>query len=181
MSLNADGLHFSNTRGGFVSVQNSWFEAQGDDGINMPTRYQDIAQISADRYNFTPGKLGSVPDLLHGDTLQFFSRHDLAPLGFAVVDHVLQELQLTSQIPAAVHVYDLFANAHAHADSTIISNCTFKNNRARCSTHVLACCCCSFHRRRRGILAKGRNIVIYGNTFDGCTGLLRLFYHLLDA
>ena len=140
MSLNADGLHFSNTHGGFISVQNSWFEAQGDDGINMPTRYQDIAQISADRTFFTPGKLGCVPDLLHGDTLQFFSRHDLAPLGFAVVDHVLQELQLVSEIPAAVSVFDLFANAHAHADSTIIFNCTFKNNRARFGSQIRRHC-----------------------------------------
>ena len=132
MSLNADALHFSNTRGGVISVQNSRFEAQGDDGINMPTRYQDISDFNADRTAFKPGNLGFVPDLLHGNTLQFFSRHTLAPLGFAVVDYVAQYIQLVSDIPAAVGVFDLFTNAHAHADSTIISNCTFKNNRARC-------------------------------------------------
>ena len=141
MSLNADALHFSNTRGGVVSVQNSRFEAQGDDGINMPTRYQDISVFNTDRTAFMPGKLGFVPDLLHGDTLQFFSRHNLASLGFAVVDYVgAQYVQLVSEIPAAVGIFDLFTNAHAHADSTIIANCTFKNNRARFGDSALDCC-----------------------------------------
>jgi hypothetical protein len=131
MSLNADALHFSNTLGGMISVRNSRFESQGDDGVNMPTRYQDIAAFSGDRRGFMPGKLGEVPDLLHGNTLQFFSRHDLSLLGEAVVDHIGEFVQLVSAVPASVSVFDLFTNAHAHADFTIISNCTFKNNRAR--------------------------------------------------
>lgn len=134
MSLNADALHFSNTRGGTITVRNSWFEAQGDDGINMPTRYQDIANVSHDRTSFTPGLLGSVPDLLPSDTLQFFSRHDLSPLGFAVVAKIGREFQMTSVLPVGVSVFDLFTNAHAHAHSTVVFNCTFKNNRARCGS-----------------------------------------------
>jgi hypothetical protein len=73
----------------------------------MPTRYQDISIISPDRQSFTPGKLGDVPDLFPGDTLQFFSRHDLSSLGYAVVSKVAQQLQLSSQLPAGVAVFDL--------------------------------------------------------------------------
>jgi hypothetical protein len=72
-----------------------------------------------------------VPDLFTGDTLQFFSRHDLSPLGYAVVAKIGRDIQLTSALPDGVAEFDLFTNAHAHADSTLIYNCTFKNNRAR--------------------------------------------------
>ena len=55
-----------------------------------------------------------------------------------VVAKITQQLQLASALPDGVGVFDLFANAHAHADATVISNCTFKNNRARCA----ACSAC---------------------------------------
>lgn len=120
--------------------------------------------------SFTPGKLGDVPDLLPGYSLQFFSRRDLSTLGFAVVAKVAEQLQLATRLPAGVGVFDLFTNAQAHADSTVISNCTFKNNRARFKGDIafllLLLMCLG-----RGILAKGQNILIDGNTFDGCTGM----------
>jgi hypothetical protein len=93
-----------------------------------------------------------------------------------VVAKITQQLQLASALPDGVEVFDLFANAHAHADATVISNCTFKNNRARCAAAALAwsLTCCHYPltlpMRCRGILLKGHNIVVDGNTFDGCTG-----------
>jgi hypothetical protein len=81
MSLNADALHFSNTRGGVISVLNSRFEAQGDDGINMPTRYQDISGFNADRTAFKPGRLGFVPDLVRDMSLPPMKNCDIIKSG----------------------------------------------------------------------------------------------------
>merc|ERR1712224_831416 len=48
MSITADGAHFTSSRGGNVKLSGCTFEGQGDDGVNMPSRYWSMRQIAPD-------------------------------------------------------------------------------------------------------------------------------------
>jgi hypothetical protein len=157
MSITADGVHLSNSRGGEVLIQNCIFEGQGDDGINVPTLYKDIESISSDRKTLILGKNGvtGVSGVLwNGAVVNFFSRRTLnpnAPQGL-VVSVSDDSVTLADPLPDSVSLYDLVNNAASYARYVEVSDCVFRANRAR------------------GALLKASNLLATRNVFDHCTG-----------
>ena len=157
MSITADGVHLSNSRGVDL-IRRCVFEGQGDDGINIPTIYQDIGFISTDRLTLTLGKDGVAGvnrgTLWAGATVNFFARLTLnpnAPPG-RVVSVSGNNVTLAAPLDAAVKLFDLVNNAASYARYVEVSDCTFRANRAR------------------GALLKASNLLAARNVFDHCTG-----------
>lgn len=158
MSITADGVHLSNTRGGSISVRRSVFEGQGDDGLNAPTLFQFILSLAPDRRSFQVGGRdaaagAAAPYLRVGDTAQFFARATLLPLGAATVVGVgpNHTVTLSAPVPPGVGVYDAVDDAQQYAATLEVTDCVFRANRAR------------------GVLLKQSNVLCARNVFDGMT------------
>ena len=157
MSITADGIHCSNTRGGTVLIQNSLLEGQGDDGMNIPTIFQQIGALSGSGLDFQVQARSQPcparPLFAAGDTVNFFNISSMAPLGQGVVASVGGNFTVTLAAPAppGVALYTLVNSAAQYADSVVVRNTTFRNNRAR------------------GALLKSSNVLATGNTFEGCS------------
>ena len=158
MSITADGVHFSNTRGGAITVRRSTFEGQGDDGLNAPTQFQYLLSLAPDRRSFQVGGRNApgaaAPYLATGDTAQFFARATLLPLGTAAVVGVgpnYTVLLSAPGVPAGVGMYDAVNDAQQYAASLEVTDCVFRANRAR------------------GVLLKQSNVLCARNTFEGMT------------
>ncbi len=157
MSITADGVHFSNTRGGDIHVRNCVFDGQGDDGLNAPTLFQFIISIAADGLSLQVGGRGAsgaqAPFLRAGDVAQFFSRETLLPLGTAAVAGIgpNNTIQLSSPAPPGASIYGLVNDANEYASTLTVTDSVFKNNRAR------------------GALLKQSNVFVARNIFDGCS------------
>eukprot|EP00756_Hemistasia_phaeocysticola_P067165 Hpha_TRINITY_DN9768_c0_g1::TRINITY_DN9768_c0_g1_i1::g.10103::m.10103 len=139
MSITADGVHISNSRGGAVRVQNCFFEGQGDDGMNINTEFARVNTISADRRTiFLTGHAGSKNSrklFWIGARAEFFSGPSMVARGTssAAVTAVSQDgVTFSDPLPEAlVSEYDLVVNAEAAAESVRIEDSQFVNNRAR--------------------------------------------------
>lgn len=160
MSINADGVHLTNSRGGSVAVRDCVLEGQGDDGLNIVTTYLDVESISADRTQLQLGKWGALfPAGLYpfevNDTLVFVTRATMQERGAARVAAVSARngtVTLAAPLPAGAGVYDLIYARECVADAVEVSRNTFSQNRAR------------------GALLKARNLVARGNFFNWTSG-----------
>lgn len=157
MSLCADGAHFSNPAGATIEIVNSLFEGQGDDGINIPTIFQEVESMSADGRSVTVGRAGVASAstvALAGGLLNFFNRTNLAFLLSAEVLSVAANgtVTMASPLPPAVQRWTLLNNPAFYADTVLLANTTFRANRAR------------------GALLKQSNVLATNNTFDHTSG-----------
>ena len=157
MSICADGVHFSNTRGGRVSIRNSLFEGQGDDGINVPTIFQQVGWLRGDRAAFQVQArnqpVPAPPLFSAGAVVNFFNVSSMAPLGSGVVASVAANntVVLAAPAPPGVGLWTLVNNAGMYADGVEVTHNIFRNNRAR------------------GALLKASSVYCAFNTFEGCT------------
>ena len=155
MSITADGVHFSNSRGGAISLQNCLFEGQGDDGLNAPTLFQSLTTLSPDRLSLQVSGRGTgpaaTPFVRAGDVAQFFDRATLLPLGAVPVTRIgpNNTVVLASPAPVGVAVYSLINSAAQYAASLTVTDTVFRNNRAR------------------GALLKSSNVHVSRCVFDG--------------
>ena len=155
MSITADGVHFSNTRGGAIALRHCLLEGQGDDGLNAPTLFQYIISLGATSFQVggrdTTG--AAAPLFAAGDTVNFFSRTTMLPRGTAVVASIgaNNTVELTSPLPPGVAVYDSVNDAGQYAATLEVTDCVFRNNRAR------------------GALLKQSNVLCARNVFEGMT------------
>lgn len=138
MSITADGMHFSNTRGGSVNVIGGLYEGQGDDGLNIPTIFQAIDWLSADRMSFTvnnqPGTPTATQPVVHaGSTVNFFNRSSLALLATGSVVSVSAHgnITLAAPLPAGLGLYSLINDAGSYASTFTLTDNIFRANRAR--------------------------------------------------
>lgn len=165
MSITADGVHLTSTRGGDVRIEDSLFEGQGDDGINVPSRYWEMREISADRKSAQVWQRGAMQPMkgLPGDILRVYNRSH-----FNVVDgdgsgaDDLRVVSATHQpccwvnfsrpLGPSVTVWDLLIDVQGQPKSISVINSTFRANRAR------------------GALLKASNVAVQGCTFEGTSG-----------
>ena len=164
MSINADGVHFINCRGGPFSLRDSLLEGQGDDGLNVATTYVDIEDMGpspdGSATTLRLGRWGSIlPEgllpLAANDTLVFLHRSDMTEVGRAVVASVSNRngnVTLTGRIPSGVALLDLAYSLQSEADSVAVQRNTFTCNRAR------------------GSLLKARNLVASDNVYNFTSG-----------
>ena len=137
MSITADGMHISNTRGGTVTVTNSYIEGQGDDGLNIPTIFQDILSISSDRLSITiegrPGSGPVSPVVNGGDVMNVFNRSTMQWILSVPVKSANSNgtIYFATPLPPNVTIYESINNANAYADAFILTDNVFSSNRAR--------------------------------------------------
>lgn len=158
MSITADGVHLDSCRGGDVILRDSVMEGQGDDGLNVPTHFQEVESIviTSTWANITVGKSFTVamPMGQPGDVVMFYARASMTILGNAIivsVDAASKVMSLTS-LPTGVGLYDLVLNTAARPASVTLTNCTFRSNRAR------------------GALLPALNVAVTNCTFDHTSG-----------
>jgi hypothetical protein len=157
LSICADGVHLSNTRGGRVRITNSVFEGQGDDGINVPTIFQQVGWLRGDGLAFQVQArnqpVPAPPLFAAGAAVNFFNVSSIAPLGQGQVASIgaNNTVFLAAPAPAGVGLFSLVNNAGMYADEVEVTHSLFRNNRAR------------------GALLKSSNVYAAYNTFDGCS------------
>lgn len=154
MSITADGAHIQDSQGGSVIIRDCVFEGQGDDGINVPTTFQEIVSINPSTSTFQLGGRGAPlesPLFGEGDTVYFYNRSSMAVLGTSSVSAILSNntIQIGSTFPQGVSLYSLVLSPKNFADYLEIVDCVFSSNRAR------------------GALVKTSNSYIARNVFQG--------------
>ena len=155
MSITADAVHFMHTSGKIV-LEDSSFEAQGDDGFNVHGNFVVVGRrvnSSAAQYvdETGPGWVTALPSLLVGDTVAFYSRGTLAPLGHAVIASADADTVVFDRpIPKAVLLWDMFISLDRVA-SLEMTGCTFANSNAR------------------GVVLSAVNATLRNNTFANLT------------
>ena len=154
MSITADGAHIQDSQGGSVIIRDSVFDGQGDDGVNVPTTFQEIVSIDPSTFRFQLGGRGAPlepPLFTQGDTVYFYNRSSMAILGISIVSEILTNntVKIESAFPQGVGLYSLVLSPQNFADYLEIVDCTFSNNRAR------------------GALVKTSNAYIARNVFKG--------------
>ena len=157
MSITADGAHIQDTQGGAVTFKGCTFEAQGDDGINTPTTFQDIVSYDSVTKNAfqVGGRNAPIERPLFGsnDTVNFYNRSSMALLGSAIVASIdnnnTVHLSAGSIVPFGAGLYTLVLSPRNFADYVEITDCVFRANRAR------------------GALVKSSHAYIARNLFQG--------------
>jgi hypothetical protein len=157
-STNADALHLRNNRQGAV-VQDSLFEASGDDFINLynsPYVVQEV--MSSTKLLMT--KSSAAPQI--GDKLQLFEPIEGIVKGIAhitslavndktyevTLDSPIEGLKAGPDYKTGDHVYNL----NADSQGFVIKNNVFRDGR------------------RHGVLVKAHHGMIEGNTFEHMYG-----------
>eukprot|EP00048_Salpingoeca_helianthica_P004842 m.81528 g.81528 ORF g.81528 m.81528 type:complete len:633 (-) comp13370_c1_seq1:99-1997(-) len=153
MSITADALHF-NACAGTIEIRNSLFEGQGDDGLNVHSKFGAIDAIpDATSLTLQPETATEHSGLLArvGDMLTFRDRNTFQQYGQARLVALDGLHARVDAVPAGVKHNDLVVSA-AWIPALIAVNNTYRNNRAR------------------GQLIKTNNVYVTGSTYDGCTG-----------
>lgn len=156
MSITADGIHICNSAGGTVDVNRCVLEGQGDDGMNINTRFARIVNISADRKTLALSTRGANPGsyFWNGCGVVVFDGRTMVargPVNARVVDFTATTIELDHALPSHIEQYDLIINEQGAVDRVTIRNSHFLNNRAR------------------GALVKQGNATIENNVFSGMT------------
>lgn len=161
-STNTDATHFSSCSG-LIKIEDSTFQGQGDDAINVHGYYHDITALHPDGSftavlkapTFTHAQETDVPRV--GDTLEITSIATLEPIAKTVVTDVEWEpysldvrIKTADPLPEDYDKYYVF-------NSSKIPELEYRRNR------VLG-------NFARGVLSKARTAVIEGNYFQGCSG-----------
>jgi hypothetical protein len=156
ISLTADGIHIvSQALGSQLTLQNSRVEMQGDDCVNVNTPMERVSRVAsstelvaAGYSNTFPFQAGDVINVLDGQTLQFKQQ-----VSGATLNAHARTLTLTAAGASwNANVGDLLFAANFFSDSVTIADNYFGKNRAR------------------GLIVRGFNLLINGNTFDRNSG-----------
>lgn len=161
LSTNTDATHFINCKGS-ISFDNCYFNAMGDDAVNVHGFYMKAKEIiSKNKIKvFVPANIQDevfdYPDV--GDRIEFVKEKDLFPFGFGNIKNVEVDknigdiyIEFEENLPENFQTLDLIANATRVA-SLKFKNCRVDNNRAR------------------ALLIQTRNVVVDNNIFNQCTG-----------
>jgi len=172
-SVNADGAHFGNVQKG-PTFDGCTISHGGDDCINIQGFFFHVLSVSGNKITVTPK--WDTP-LTVGETIEGYKDEGYVSLGTAKIVgfEKRNDASLKSQIQAAYRYYDQTLGDNTlvydivldkkiglqkgdHITSldrigsgAVIKNSTFKHNRAR------------------GVVAKGHDILIENNTFEGHT------------
>lgn len=160
-STNTDATHFASCRG-TVSIEDSFFHAQGDDATNVHGYYNDIRKhdggwvtLVLNAPTFTHAQMADVPAV--GDTLELSHSSTLVPVARYAVTEVRHEPQSPT-----VDVR-LSGNLPSVTDGMYLFNASKLPRLRFCRNTV-------WGQLARGVLAKTRGVLIAENTFRGCTG-----------
>lgn len=135
-SAGQDATHFVNCRG-TVTIEDSVFENQLDDAVNLHGIYTLIDKVAGNRIlvRYSHFQTRGIDIYSAGDRIQILERESQQPLGFATVAHVevlnpdatiLTLSDMTGEIRPDMIVENLSDEANA-----VIRNNVIRNNRAR--------------------------------------------------
>ena len=163
MSITADGSHWTSCRGGDVKLLDCLFEGQGDDGLNVPSRYWAMRELAPDRRSARVWQQGVARPFsgLAGDRLNFYNRSTFKAYGHGKAITLVAQteahgpafwINFSVPLPASATAMDLVLDVDNQPASITLSNCTFRNNRAR------------------GALLKASNVMVENCRFEGTSG-----------
>jgi hypothetical protein len=168
VSSNADAFHSNATRQG-PTLNGCLFEGMPDDGVNIHGNFAAVAGCRG-KVMVVDTLWGDFP-VVPGDPLEFYNAAGV-PLGVAAkvvyaaplssytppqpltlpyFSSSAQYWEVTLDRPISLAEDTLVAMPYAQGNNSTVMNCTIRNNRAR------------------GIIVKGWNGLIQGNTIDGST------------
>jgi len=160
MSTNTDATHFTSCKG-TVRIENSVFDGQGDDSVNIHTYYHTIREadgcsciVELEAPDGTHTQSPDVPDA--GDLLELTDLNTLActdtyrVLAAEQIDHRTSRLLLDQPLPDNCLGF-AFANASRNARFEFCNNL--------CRNHIA-----------RSVLVKVKNALIENNTIMDATG-----------
>jgi len=170
-STSADGFHSTEARTG-PHVENCSFEGMSDDGIAVHGFYSWVIQASGNALIVSDTATGSGPNFRVGDPLQLIDPQN-NPAGNAIVAGVTALPSFTnSRQSARQTVRDLTVGPYYQVtiDRSLTAGFDYLagNPNASGAGFVLQNNSIRNHRGR-GILVKGNNGTIQGNTIDGST------------
>lgn len=192
MSTTADCQFYTHCVGS-VTIEDSFFEGMGDDGLNVCAKYRVVSKLtgpaSLDAIYPAPFWRGPTPET--GDTLEFSGIRDLVVHSSATVRAASWDdaakvfhVEFTEPVPAKVKVGDYLA-IQRFMPRAVVRNSTFRGMRSRAmlfsTRDVLVENCKVEAPGFAGIMLQGgirsgyqgpatRQVVIRNNTFDGCGG-----------
>lgn len=167
MSITADGTHLTSCRGGDVHISNTVYEGQGDDGINIPSRYWEMRVISPDRRSAQVWQRGSMNPFVGevGDSLLFYNRSTFKAYGMGPGAVTLASpgphpvpgwINFSAPLPVpagmGTGVWDLVLNLNNQPRSITLRNNRFERNRAR------------------GAILKASDVAVQGCVFNQTSG-----------
>lgn len=160
MSTNADGIHFSSTRG-TININNCILQGMGDDGMNIHGMFYRIQNVSANVLCLRDAVTNSTPfwwDLpLNGDTLVIIDPATMIIKGEAKVvssssDAANNCLSVTfNSIGTGIVAGDQLYNKNTVAVLNVTNTIVEKN-------------------RARGMLIQTSNVHVSGTAFNQCSG-----------
>lgn len=198
MSTTADGTMFSSCSGDIL-IENSRYQAMGDDGVNVWTKYMVIKQIHRSDAMFISARKGwRGPLPVAGESIELVAADTLLTYGTMTVkdasynpNQQAYEVQFTQPLPNQVKEGDLACDISRLA-TLHVKNSSFIGNRARAiliSTHQATIENCQFtgqtlsginiycdpvRNSQQG--SSARDVVIRNNQFTG-TGAAAIFIH----
>lgn len=158
-STNTDATHLTSCTG-LIKIENSIFEAHGDDAVNIHSYYWSAAKGQDNRYMLTIPVNTHAAVLVHpdvGDRLEWVNARTLEPMGSVRVTSVRPdiaamqaEIELEGDVPAALDQV-ILADVTRLPKVEIVGN-AFLSHRAR------------------GVLIKTHNVLIQDNLFFANSG-----------
>lgn len=193
MSTTADCQYYTFCRG-TVSLDNGYYEGNGDDGLNVTEKYRQVVSLTGpdSLQAGLPTKIGWMGPLpVAGEKLAFCDGLTLEPHGEAVVKSAsldpaskLFHIEFTAPLASEIKATDFFYS-EKYLAKAVVRHCTFRGQRSRSmlfSTHdVLVEDCTVQSCGYTGILMKGgdrhgaegpisQNVTVRNCTFDSCGG-----------
>lgn len=175
MSTTADGIHFMH-HAGKITLRNSTIDSTGDDCFNTHGNFILLMELalSGDRRRASyidetgPGWLPEAATMLVGDTVQFFSRLTLQPLGQPTVLLAAQggfgpnaTLLFQDPIPPSVLPYDMFLSLDRRPALVAEGNTFLPGGGGT--------------QKSRGMVVSAQGVRIANNTFSGLGATSILF------
>lgn len=156
MSLTADATHFAMNKG-VIIVDESVFEGQGDDGLNVHNFFFQIDKKITSNSLLLQSRINgsSIVNMVEiGDIYQFRNRSSLQPYFTAKLVNITKNNIATfdKDMPSSMSIYDVISSISSLPSAVKIQNSIYHSNRAR------------------GTLIKVSNVTISNVTYINVTG-----------
>lgn len=150
LSSNADAVHCLFCEGD-VYITNSYFEGQGDDGLNVHGNYAVVQNLLSDTSAQVIIEQGWGPQ--EGDVVAFRDRSDFTVITTSTLNSIDSNgvAQFSSSLDGVLD-YTFFGSVNRVPNSVVVANNIYKDNRAR------------------GNLLTASNVVAMNNIYDHTTG-----------
>lgn len=138
-SANADGIHITGLSGKLV-LEDCYFEALGDDTINVHTQVLDVTEVGKERFRLVYAKAHGIISESWGkpgDVLKVYDRVNLREKGEVVLKEITDGWVTPEKLDFEISAGDLVTNRFYFPDVTVKGTSVLKQrNRSMCMQSV---------------------------------------------